>query len=102
MFNKIASLPKNAIIILYFSSYTVAKKLIQSIKISLNGGVDMINCGLCDYFKTIEFSGKTFCYCELMGFLFDNQIEEYEFDITPCHEYHGNPRVDMRHYKDCV
>ena len=46
----------------------------------------MLDCGLCNYLKTIDTNSKgvNVCKCELTGFIFNQQIDNYEIEY-PCY-----------------
>ena len=49
----------------------------------------MLNCELCNYLKTMKSknSNESKCICEFTGFVFHKNIEDYDFEIHPCHDY---------------
>lgn len=52
----------------------------------------MLNCGLCDYYKTVNSNSKkrSICMCEFTGFVFHKEPEEYEVNNHPCYDYEAN------------
>jgi hypothetical protein len=48
----------------------------------------MLNCDLCNYFKSStafkELNGRNTCLCELTGFAFSKNLEDYEIEY-PCY-----------------
>lgn len=55
----------------------------------------MLNCKLCDFFKSADaFSqSKGKCVCEYTGFIFHKNIEDYDMENHPCYEYQLNTGV---------
>jgi hypothetical protein len=51
----------------------------------------MLNCELCNYFKTINLkhSNKIIGVCEYTDFVFQKNIEDYEIEY-PCYEAEMN------------
>lgn len=49
----------------------------------------MLNCELCDYFKTAKsnVSNVSKCMCEFTGFVFHKNPEEYDMEKHPCYDY---------------
>ena len=52
----------------------------------------MLNCQLCDYFKTADTvaQSKGKCMCEYTGFVFHKKVEDYDMENHPCYEYQPN------------
>jgi len=52
----------------------------------------MLNCQLCDFFKTTESKAqnKSKCVCEYTGFVFHKKVEDYEMENHPCFDYQPN------------
>ncbi|ERI94473.1 hypothetical protein HMPREF1982_01109 [Clostridiales bacterium oral taxon 876 str. F0540] len=49
----------------------------------------MLHCDLCDYYKTANTKGQGAgkCMCELTGFVFHKNVEEYDLENHPCFDY---------------
>lgn len=49
----------------------------------------MLNCEYCDYLKNNSFKGQNSskCMCELTGFVFHKNIEDYQLESHPCYHY---------------
>lgn len=54
-----------------------------------NGGICMLSCNSCSYMKKFDScnSDKNKQFCELTGFVFHKEIEDYEMENHPCYEY---------------
>jgi hypothetical protein len=56
----------------------------------------MLNCELCDYYKTADFkaNSSTICMCEITGFVFHKAVEDYEMENHPCYNYELNAEFE--------
>lgn len=56
----------------------------------------MLNCDLCEYFKTAQSRNQNAskCVCEITGFVFHKNPEDYELENYPCYDYQVNNRVE--------
>ena len=52
----------------------------------------MLNCELCDYYKSVDFktSSSAKCVCEITGFVFHKAVEDYDMENHPCYNYELN------------
>jgi hypothetical protein len=59
------------------------------------GGVKMLDCKLCNYFKSTDNSSKgvKVCKCELTGFQFNKRVSDYQIEY-PCSNVNFE-RLDM-------
>lgn len=56
----------------------------------------MLNCELCDYYKTADFkaSNSSKCFCEITGFVFHKSVQDYEMENYPCYNYELNAEFE--------
>lgn len=49
----------------------------------------MLNCDLCEYFKTSQSRNQKIgkCICEITGFVFHKSPEDYDLENYPCYDY---------------
>ena len=49
----------------------------------------MLNCEYCDYLKNNNLKGQknSKCLCELTGFVFHKEVQDYEMENHPCYDY---------------
>ena len=48
----------------------------------------MLDCNLCNYFKSVNSSSKnsSVCMCELTGFIFHKDVQDYDIEY-PCYNF---------------
>ncbi|MDP4088120.1 MAG: hypothetical protein Q8930_02475 [Bacillota bacterium] len=48
----------------------------------------MLDCELCNFFKTknSELKSEVVCMCELTGFVFHDKVEDYDIEY-PCYSF---------------